>query len=181
MKTIMRIIIAVMVVLIFGLPVSATMQTLGKWNESGGTWDTEVNGNFLYVSSGSQVNVYDISTQINLSNISMYRESWRQSDSDPFQGIWKTNLSGLPISKVPSGGVVTNIHIIGNTLYTISDTNFTIDDITDPYSISRISSIGLSGGGVEQIFKYMKHMFMFLMKVMHISELLIFPTQVPQQ
>ena len=65
------------VVLVFVLSLLASdmvsagqTQVIGKW-DAGASYDAIAYGNYLYVASGSQVRIYDISTKEKIENIKM--------------------------------------------------------------------------------------------------------------
>ena len=52
------------------------IQVIGKW-DAGASYDAIAYGNYLYVASGSQVRIYDISTKEKIENIKMeYKDTY---------------------------------------------------------------------------------------------------------
>jgi len=121
----------------------AKMKVIGKW-DAGASYDAIAHGNYLYVASGSQVRIYDISTKEKIENIKMecihsygYREYGTYKEKTPPVNILHTDA-----------GTIRGLYADGNYLYVIGD-KFVIADISDPENAYIVSSLDIGGKDVH--------------------------------
>ncbi|MCW3134979.1 MAG: DNRLRE domain-containing protein [Methanophagales archaeon] len=147
----MRARVALGVVLVFVLSLLASgivsagqTQVIGKW-DAGASYDAIAYGNHLYVASGSQVRIYDISTKEKIENIKM--ECIHSYDSYRKYGTYKEKTPPVNILHTDAG-TIRGMYADGNYLYVIGG-KFVIADISDPENAYIVSSLDIGGKDVQ--------------------------------
>ncbi len=126
-----------------GIVSAGQTQVIGKW-DAGASYDAIAYGNYLYVASGSQVRIYDISTKDKIENIKMERIQ--------YYGVrdWGTYKEKTPPVNIlhTDAGTIRGLYADGNYLYVIGG-KFVIADISDPENAYIVSSLDISGMDVQ--------------------------------
>lgn len=137
----MFLVCSILLLLFTSSPASAGMQILGKW-DFGPTFDVAVSGNYLYVTAGEQILIYNISTQTQLDLTKWKAKSlWNNWPSaSTINGVFSETS---PPDKVihMNGGLIMRIVINGTYLYVSDETNFSVINISDPKNAVLLSYI----------------------------------------
>ena len=124
--------------------VANSVSIIGKW-DAGASYDAIAYGNYLYVASGSQVRIYDISTKEKIENIKM--ECIHSYDSYRKWGTYKEKTPPVNILHTDAG-TIRGLYAEGNYLYVIGS-KFVIADISDPENAYIVSSLDIGGRDVK--------------------------------
>ncbi|RLF52792.1 MAG: hypothetical protein DRN19_00345 [Thermoplasmata archaeon] len=119
-------------------------QILGRW-DMGASYDAIAYGNYLYVASGGQVRIYDISTKEKIENIKM---EYKDTFGGPRKlGAYKEKTP--PVCILHTGaGTIQGLYAYKNCLYVIGK-KFVIADISDPKNAYILSSMDIGGKDVH--------------------------------
>ena len=120
------------------------IKIVGRW-DAGGCFDAIGEGNYLYVGSGGQVRIYDISTKEKIENIKMeYKDKFGGARK---LGFYKEKTP--PVKILHTGvGTIQGLYAYKNYLYVIGG-KFVIADISKPEKAHVVSSLNISGKDVH--------------------------------
>jgi len=135
---------AFLVLVFLFLSNGGAVEIAGKW-DAGASYDAIAHGNYLYVTSGSQVRIYDISTKEKIENIKM--ECIHSYNSYRKYGTYKEKTPPVNILHTDAG-TIRGMYADGNYLYVIGD-KFVIADISDPENAYIVSSLDIGGKDVQ--------------------------------
>ncbi|RLE42470.1 hypothetical protein DRJ16_04810, partial [Candidatus Woesearchaeota archaeon] len=137
------VLVFVLSLLASGIVSAGQTQVIGKW-DAGASYDAIAHGNYLYVASGSQVRIYDISTKEKIENIKIepihlygYRKYGTYKEKTPPVNILHTDA-----------GTIRGLYADENYLYVIGG-KFVIADISDPENAYIVSSLDIGGEDVH--------------------------------
>ncbi|RLE69075.1 MAG: hypothetical protein DRJ45_07100, partial [Thermoprotei archaeon] len=138
-----EVLVFVLSLLASGIVSAGQTQVIGKW-DAGASYDAIAHGNYLYVASGSQVRIYDISTKEKIENIKMepiHLYGYRN------YGTYKEKTTPVNILHTDAG-TIRGLYADGNYLYVIGG-KFVIADISDPENAYIVSSLDIGGKDVQ--------------------------------
>jgi len=138
------VLVFVLSLLASGIVSAGQTQVIGKW-DAGATYDTIAYGDYLYVASGSQVRIYDISTKEKIENIKM---EYKDTYGGPRKlGTYKEKTPPVNILHTDAG-TIRGLYADRNYLYVLGG-KFVIADISDPENAYIVSSMDISGKDVQ--------------------------------
>jgi len=123
---------------------SKKIKIVGRWDR-GSTYDVIAVGNYLYLASGGQVRIYDISKKEKIESIQMEYK-------DKVGGVRKLGFykeKAQPVKILHTGaGTIKGLYAYKNYLYVIGS-KFVIADISKPEKAHIVSSLNIGGKDVH--------------------------------